>query len=152
MGLHKQASLKHKMKQSRETSDKKKKKKIARQIMTPADFSIFFPVIYAKFLRNVNTSSACCDRELKHRIRQATSGNRRFNVFLYRRNALCKFWFVQLKQDSLIGERYQLQSAPNGNCICLLSSQCPTDIKKTQCCKVCVPCHTLLGEIYREKA
>lgn len=27
MGLHKQASLKHKMKQSRETSDKKKKKK-----------------------------------------------------------------------------------------------------------------------------
>lgn len=43
MGLHKQASLKHKMKQSRETSDKKKKKKIARQIMTPADFSIFLP-------------------------------------------------------------------------------------------------------------
>lgn len=27
MGLHKQASLKHKIKQSRETSDKKKKKK-----------------------------------------------------------------------------------------------------------------------------
>lgn len=44
MGLHKQASLKHRMKQSRETSDKKKKKKkIARQIMTPADFSIFLP-------------------------------------------------------------------------------------------------------------
>ena len=28
MGLHKQASLKHRMKQSRETSDKKKKKKL----------------------------------------------------------------------------------------------------------------------------
>ena len=67
-------------------------------------FIFSFPVIYAKFLRNVNTSSACCDRELKDRIRQATSENRRFNVFLYRRNALCKFWFVQLKQDSLIGE------------------------------------------------